>query len=206
MKKLTIAILFLINALFSMAQTVQRTNYGLKTTIDAVDIEVQFFSNNIVRILKSPAGSTFNKKSFSVIKTPEKVDVLIKQTDHSIEVVGKTLNLKINRQNGQICYFNKEGKQLLAEKESGVKFTPAKDPSEKSFVVNQSFLLHTDEAIYGLGQHQKGSLNQRNQKLKLKQANMQIAIPYFYSTNGYGLFWDNTSTTTFEDKTGNTSF
>ena len=206
MKKIFIVFVFLTTYLFTTAQSYKKTELGLKATINAIDIEVQFFNNDIVRILKSPKGSIFYKKSFSVIKTPEKVEVQIKQTDNTIEVVGKKLTLSINLTSGQIKFFNKTEKLLLAEKESGTSFALSKDLLEKTFIIGQSFQLTADEAIYGLGQHQKGSLNQRNQKLILKQANMQIAIPYFYSTNGYGLFWDNASTTIFEDKPAGTSF
>lgn len=206
MKKLCVFFLFLTIHLLTTAQNYQKTDLGLKTTINSFDVEIQFFNNDIVRILKSPIGSTFNKKSFSVIKTPEKVDIQIKQTDNTIEVIGKTLNLSINLKSGQINFFNKTDKLLLTEKEFGTKFAPTKDSSENAFITKQSFRLTPNEAIYGLGQHQKGSMNQRNQKLTLKQQNMQIAIPYFYSTNGYGLFWDNTSTTIFDDKPEYTSF
>ena len=206
MKKICLVLSFLITCLFTSAQGYQKTDLGLKTTINAFDIEVQFFNNDIVRILKSPTGSVFHKKSFSVIKTPEKVDIQIKQTDKTIDVVGKTVNISIDLKSGQISFFDKADKLLLAEKESGTKFAPIKDSSENVFIVSQSFQLTPDEAIYGLGQHQKGSMNQRNQKLTLKQENMQIAIPYFYSTNGYGLFWDNTSSTIFLDKPESTSF
>jgi alpha-D-xyloside xylohydrolase len=206
MKKICAIFLFITTHLFTTAQSYQKTDLGLKTTINAIDIEIQFLNNDIIRVLKSPVGSTFIKKSFSVIKTPGKVDIQIKQSVNSIKVSGNTLNLSINLKSGQIRFFSKTDKVLLAEKESGTSFVRSKDSLEKSLVVSQSFQLTPDEAIYGLGQHQKGSMNQRNQRLTLKQANMQIAIPYFYSTNGYGLFWDNSSSTIFEDKPAGTSF
>ncbi|HEX9151861.1 MAG TPA: TIM-barrel domain-containing protein, partial [Flavobacterium sp.] len=68
------------------------------------------------------------------------------------------------------------------------------------------FQLEQDEAIYGLGQHQQGVMNYRNKSVKLKQSNMEIAVPFLQSIKGYGLFWDNYSTTNFEDNTQGTSF
>ena len=70
---------------------------------------------------------------------------------------------------------------------------------ENTYEVSQSFILDEDEVIYGLGQQQTGKMNQRNQRLVLEQNNMQIAVPYFASVKGYGLYWDNYSITTFDE-------
>ena len=78
---------------------------------------------------------------------------------------------------------------------------------ENTYEVSQGFILDDDEAIYGLGQQQAGFMNQRNQRLKLEQNNMLVAIPYIASTKGYGLFWDNYSITLFTDtKSAGTTF
>lgn len=44
------------------AQDYQKTAYGVKATVNAVDVEVQFFTPSVVRILKSPHGESFEKK------------------------------------------------------------------------------------------------------------------------------------------------
>jgi alpha-D-xyloside xylohydrolase len=49
-------------------------------------------------------------------------------------------------------------------------------------------------------------MDQRNQTLLLQQNNMQIAVPFFQSIKGYGVYWDNYSTTHFKDSTDGTSF
>ena len=206
MKKQLVLFLFLISCFCAQAQSYKKTDFGVKTTINTVDVELQFFSNDVVRILKSPKDKQFQKKSFSVIKTPDKIDIQIKQLDNALVLTSKNLEVKLNRQTGKISFFNLEGKLLLSENENGTEFTACKVSEENAFNVKQAFQLTTDEAIYGLGQHQTGKMNQRNQCLVLKQRNMFTAIPYYYSTNGYGLFWDNTSATTFTDSLNVTSF
>ena len=67
-------------------------------------------------------------------------------------------------------------------------------------------MLDSDEAIYGLGQHQQGKMNQRNQTLFLQQANTEICIPLVHSIKGYALFWDNYSPTTFTDNAQGMTF
>jgi len=188
------------------AQTYQKTEYGVKTTINSVNVEIQFFNPGIVRIIKSPHGIMPEKRSLSVIKTPGKTQLTIHQEKNELSVTSKSVQLILNMKTGQISFFNPDGRLLLKEKENGIKFTPTKDLDENTFVVNQAFQLDNDEAIYGLGQHQKGTMNQRNQKITLKQNNMQICIPFFQSVKGYGLFWDNYSTTVFDDNSEGTSF
>jgi len=48
-------------------------------------------------------------------------------------------------------------------------------------------------------------MNQRFQKIYLRQDNMQICIPFFQSIKGYGVYWDNYSPTTFLDNLQETS-
>jgi len=66
--------------------------------------------------------------------------------------------------------------------------------------------LDKDEDIYGLGQQQSGKLSHRNTKINMVQGNTDDYVPFFVSTKGYGLFWDNYSPTVFEDKPESTSF
>lgn len=49
----------------------------------------------------------------------------------------------------------------------------------------------TDEYLYGLGQFQDGYSNVRGLTRRLTQVNTQIAVPFFLSSRGYGLLWNN---------------
>jgi alpha-D-xyloside xylohydrolase len=60
--------------------------------------------------------------------------------------------------------------------------------------------------VYGLGQHQDGHLNYRGQKVLMKQKSLDIAVPVLHSSKGYGVLWDNYSTTNFSDATAGTVF
>ena len=56
-----------------------------------------------------------------------------------------------------------------------------------------------DEALYGLGSHEEGVLNLRGTRTYVHQANMKIAMPFFVSTNGYGLLMDTYAPLVFND-------
>ncbi len=57
----------------------------------------------------------------------------------------------------------------------------------------------SEEALYGLGQHEEGYLNLRGKTIYLHQANKKIAIPLLISSLGYGLLYDSYSPMIFND-------
>src|SRR3984957_13601284 len=58
----------------------------------------------------------------------------------------------------------------------------------------------TQEAFYGLGQHQAGVWNYRGESVDLSQDNTNISIPFLLSSNGYGIFWNNGSRSRFNNR------
>lgn len=188
------------------AQAYQQSQNVIKSTINDIDITIEFYSPEIVRILKSPAGQFFVKESHSVIKEPESVELETMANDDEVIVKSSNLEIHLNRKTGKISFHTQDGNSLLTEKDYGVQFTPVMDVDENSYIVRQAFMLDRDELIYGLGQFQDGKMAQRNQKLYLLQEILITAIPIFQSTKGYGLFWDNYSPTWFTDNPQETSF
>ena len=201
-----IIVLFLFLASSSYGQHFQKTDLGIKANVQSMDVEVQFYSSSIVRVIKSPEGEAFKKESLSVIKLPEKITPEITPIGDIVRLKSSSLLVEVNLKTGKVAYFDLAGTSLFTEKEYGTEFTPTNNAGKKAFSVRQSFLLDKDEAIYGLGQQQDGKMNQRNQVLRLQQENTKIAIPFIQSTKGYGLFWDNYSTTTFSDNKQGMSF
>ncbi len=67
------------------------------------------------------------------------------------------------------------------------------------FHTRLSFEFDPDEAIYGLGSHEEGSLNLRGTRQYVHQANMKSAMPFFVSTNGYGMLMDTCAPVIFND-------
>ena len=62
-KKISIILLLLCLGLFSQAQSYQKISQGVKTTVQGMDVEVAFYSPSIVRVYKTPEGSSYDKKS-----------------------------------------------------------------------------------------------------------------------------------------------
>ena len=205
LKQMT-CLLFSLMVGTAYGQEYQRTANGVKANIQAIDIEIQFYSPTIVRAVKSPQGTERGTKSFAVIKTPENTAFTVGKESNGLILKSDSLAVCLNLETGKISYSDIHGHNLLSEKDYGTQFTPIEYADNKTYLVRQAFLLDKDEAIYGLGQHQKGKMNQRNQQLILRQENIVTSIPYIYSIKGYGLFWDNNSVTTFTDNSQETAF
>jgi len=203
---LAISLLLGLMVVTANAQSYKKTETGIEATINAINVKVQFYSPSLVRVLKSPAGSTVDKQSLSVIKTPQKTEFNVKQAGDKVYLKSKNVMVCLNMENGKITFSTPGEKVLLDEKQADAAFTDFDDAGVKTWSVYQSFILDQDEAIYGLGQQQQGKMVQRNIKLNMVQGNTDDYIPFFVSVKGYGLFWDNYSPTLFEDSPAGTSF
>jgi alpha-D-xyloside xylohydrolase len=188
------------------AQSYQKTDVGIKSTINSIEVEIQFYGPSMVRIVKSPESRSFTKKSLSVIKNPKKTAFKTVQKGDELSLKSERLQVSLNLKTGKISYSTPAGESLLSEKDPGYAFTDFNDAGVKTFSVSQSFILEKDEAIYGLGQQQKGKMVQRNLLLRMIQGNTDDYVPFFQSVKGYGVFWDNYSPTLFVDDSAGTSF
>src|SRR4051812_46516639 len=111
------ALLFLLTApVISSAQNYQKTAEGVKASINGIAVEIQFYSPEIVRVIKAPEGKTFTKESLSVIKKPGQTSVNIKQQGDVLNVRSEKINVSLNLKSGEIAYAANTGKELLKEK------------------------------------------------------------------------------------------
>lgn len=190
----------------SVGQSYRKTDSGIRLSLPEMEVDLQFYTSGIVRVCKSPKSIQYHPESFSVVKTPEKVSFQVMEKDSIITLKSDRMDVYVNLKTGKVGFMNSDGHNLLSETDYGTQFTPVKYDKVSTCLVRQSFRLDSCEAIYGLGQHQAGKMNQRNQALLLRQENTEIAIPFFQSTKGYGLFWDNTAYTLFTDNDTETAF
>jgi alpha-D-xyloside xylohydrolase len=129
----------------------------------------------------------------------------VNKAGNVISLKSENLKVSLDLVTGKISFSNSSG-ALLSEKDGSASFTDFNDAGVKTFTVAQAFTLDKDEAIYGLGQQQRGKMVQRNIKLNMVQGNTDDYIPFFLSVKGYGLYWDNYSPTLFEDTPESTLF
>jgi alpha-D-xyloside xylohydrolase len=205
-KYLILALTLLTAPLMSgWSQTFQKTDLGVKATVQSTQIEVQVFGPSVVRVVKYPAGKSLDKVSLSVTKKPEKTAFTVSQEGAVVRVRTQKGNVLLNTQTGTLAFTSSSNTPLIGEKAAG-QFVDFNDAGSKTYTVTQRFSLDKEEDIYGLGQQQRGKMSQRNARINMVQGNTDDYVPFFVSTKGYGLFWDNYSPTLFEDKPDGTLF
>ena len=191
-----------------MAQEVSRTAYGVKLNVPGGNLrcEVQFYTPSIVRIVKYPQAEMPDEKSLAVVLAPEETKFKVDETGDVVTLESTDIIVTLDKQDGTVKFADKEGVLLLAEQ--GIpSFKPCENEVDKGYYrVRQAFRLDKDEAIYGIGQHQTGKMNQRNLRKYLIQSNLEDSSPFFQSVKGYGLYWDNYSPVMFTDNAEGTSF
>ncbi|WEK34498.1 MAG: glycoside hydrolase family 31 protein [Candidatus Pseudobacter hemicellulosilyticus] len=207
MKCASIVLLVLLGwAQAAISQDFTPTATGFKARVNDIDIELQVFGKGIFRVIKTPAGKLLQKESLSVIKTAQPGSFTVMQRMDHASLQQDSLRVILNFHNGRISFGHANEQWLLQELPEGAALQPVRDLDRTSYRIRQGFTLTAEEAIYGLGQQQNGLLNQRGQQFRLEQENMKVAIPFFQSTKGYGIFWDNYSPTTFTDNAAGCSF
>ena len=146
MKKI-IFFLFVPLPCTTFCQRISKNSNGIATSIDGINIQVQFFSPGIVRILKSPEGSSFKKESFSVIKKPETIQLHIEQQGDVATIKSEALQVDLNVHTGKISFRHPAGSLLFTEKDYGTQLTPLWDVNKNTFIVRQAYMLDKDEVI-----------------------------------------------------------
>lgn len=152
----------------------------------------------------------------------DSIETIRLKTDKlTLHINKKNSAFSFTDQNGQMILRepNQGGKQLIAydafktifddqseveriETPDGIKEIVRASQKEYSGVLyhsRMSFEWTGNEAIYGFGQQEEGTLNLRGTRQYIHQANMKIAMPFFMSTKGYGILIDTYSPLIFND-------
>ncbi|HZL08640.1 MAG TPA: TIM-barrel domain-containing protein [Prolixibacteraceae bacterium] len=188
----------------SPKSSVKQFSNGVQLLSGDMNVKVQFYADNTVRILKWNASGKEEKHSLSVIMSSDStVKVDIQETKTEVLLSTSALKLKVEKSTGDVQFMNASEAELLNEK--GTDFKPAGIAGDPGLNVQQNFEFSSDEGIYGLGQHQNGLMNYRGHRVKLVQTNTNAVTPFLISTKNYGILWDNYSKTVFNDSLQNTS-
>jgi alpha-D-xyloside xylohydrolase len=160
-------------------------------------VRLQVVSDRIVRVTAVPAESLQLPESLMVVAKPA-TDVKFSVARAGDKVVLKTARVtaEVALATGAVDFLDANGKPQLAERDRGT-FEPVKADEKNLYRVHQLFNPGTDEAFYGLGQHQNAQMDYNGEDVELAQHNMDIAVPLVLSNRNYGVLWDSNSITRF---------
>ena len=180
---------------------------SLELTAADMNINVTFYSPEIIRVTKTPLGSNSPKKKSEVVTMSplSSLSVAESSTASAFRLKSSSLSVTINRHTGLISFATANGKPLLKEK--ATTFAPRTTGSDKGrYTVSMSYQLDKDEAIYGLGTVQDGKLNRRGLSKRVEQSNIEDFQNVIQSVKGWGIYWDNYSCSHFDDNAQGMTF
>jgi alpha-D-xyloside xylohydrolase len=164
-------------------------------TSNAVKLEV--VSDNIIRVIAAPGKEIANTQSLVTAYSKKRGlvwNVISSKT--SLTLKTKYITAIVDLKTGAVSFFDPKGKKILAEKQPHPRsFQPAVFDGKRLYALTQTFQTTPDDAWYGLGQHQDGVINYRDEQVTFFQNNTEVAIPFLISSKNYGVLWDNYSLT-----------
>jgi alpha-D-xyloside xylohydrolase len=155
---------------------------------NAKRVRLEVRSNRIVRVTAVADENLELPASLMVVPATEPTpSFMVERKDDDLMVSTALVVAHVSLANGAVRFTDLAGKALLEE-------TPARLLEGG---VSQRFNLNSDEAFYGMGQHQNGQMNLNGEDVEIAQHNMDIGVPFVVSSRNYGVLWDNNSITRF---------
>ncbi len=212
----TVARIFLIISVLSFGRlalaqitpgkviAVEQRKEGVLLRMQTGAMELQVETPGIVHVIYSPSGSFPHHPDPMIVPAswpgaPWKLET----TDPAaITLSTSLLRVSVARMNGGLTFRDQAGDILLQDNKNdgGKMMTPAIVNGERTYHATDLFSPQRDEAFYGLGQHQAGVWNYNGESIELSQDNTNISIPFYVSSLGYGMFWNNSSVSRFNDR------
>ena len=164
-------------------------------------LRLQVVSNKIIHVQASPLDSVSSQQSLMVVpQTGAPVKWQYREKKGQGILSTGELTATVSLTTGEIRFADAKGRPILQERKNGGKiFTPTVADGQRLYQIQQVFESPVDEGLYGLGQHQNGTMNYRGQQVELTQNNTDVAVPFLVSSKNYGILWDNYSITKVSD-------
>ena len=165
---------------------------GLTFQMNPGALKLQVFSPRVIRVAYTPTNSA-PTNSLAVIASSTNAGWKVTPTPNEVWLTTAQLQVRVSRATGAVGFYDSNGAEILTEPSAGGKFLAATSVGGISTLQSQQqFLISSNEAVYGLGQHAAGLMNYRGATVHLQQQNPnESAVPVLVSSRGYGLLWDN---------------
>jgi alpha-D-xyloside xylohydrolase len=181
-------------------QSFKKQSDGVLVTMLQGTLRVKVCSDWIVRVTYAAGSEIPDTPQYTVIKNKwAGSHWWTVPDDTSVKVSTPLMTVTIANKDGAILFTDAAGSKLFQD--YGRTLTPVEVSGEKTYRSEMfSNLWDSTEAFYGLGQHQAGVWNYHGESVDLSQANTNISVPMFLSSNGYGIFWNNDSRSRFNNR------
>jgi|WetSurMetagenome_2_1015567.scaffolds.fasta_scaffold00004_124 alpha-D-xyloside xylohydrolase len=196
---------FLITASCATRQW-QKTDNGVIISLSdpsgksARKVSVEVVNERIIHVVASPGKIISGNKSLCVVNNTLNTSFDVAEKEGSLLLSTSEIKAEISLKTGRLIFRDSTDRILLAEPEAGGKsFSPVTVEGTSGYSMQQVFSSQSDEAFYGLGQHQSDEFNYKGLNESLYQYNTKVSIPFVVSNRNYGILWDNYSLSKFGD-------
>jgi alpha-D-xyloside xylohydrolase len=178
---------------------------GVTFTLSSGRLRLAVCADDVFRVEYTTAAQFSTTASLSVNKVWAPPTFCVTAAGGTVTLGTARLKAKVDTASGLVSYLTADDQPILSE--AAKSLTPASVEGVATNKVQTSFDSPADEALFGLGQHQDGVMNLKGKNQHLLNANTQINVPLLVSNRGYGVFWDNYSSSDFYGgDTNNTRF
>jgi alpha-D-xyloside xylohydrolase len=184
-------------------QKVHQESDGALFTQAKGTLKVQVCSDSMIHVLYSPTAMFPQRADFVVLKESwPSTKFTMQSNDDGVTLSTSLLKVTVTRKDGAITYADSNGNSLMQE--ASRTLTPETVNGEDTYRAESFVNIYgSHEGLYGLGQHQAGVWNYRGESVDIVQDNSNISVPLMLSSKGYGIFWNNTSRSRFNNRFAN---
>ncbi len=182
-------------------KSVEQQADGITVILETGYLRFQICSPSVVHIIYSMERTVPERPDFLIVKQGwPKAEFTFKSDDPKLLVLTTAdLKIEIVKADSSLTIYDSAGHQLAQE--TSRTLTPVEVNGEKTYHSERFVnMWPTQEAFYGLGQHQAGVWNYRGEAIDISQDNTNISVPMLLSSKGYGIFWNNGSRSRFNNR------
>ena len=147
-------------------------------------LRLQVISPEIIRVSASADGKFTDRQSLVVLPQETRAPFEVSDAMGKVHLTTEKLAVDIYKASGEINFYKADGTPLALG--GYARLVPYGD----RWSTTLTFDSPTDEAFYGLGQHQAGEFDHKGRQEELYQYNTKVSVPMVVSSKGYGLLFD----------------
>lgn len=180
---------------------------GVLFKLDKGLMRVTICKDDIIEVKYTVFDSLTNRPSLIVNAKWDFPGFKVLEEKNQVIIITARLKVLINKNTNNVSYQDLNGNPISSESDKSM--SPVTVAGIETYNVSTAFNSPKDEALFGLGCHptDTGSINYKGRDQDMTIKYMTGAVPVLLSAKGYGLMWDNYSSSGFYGSVaGNTQF
>ncbi len=187
----------------ALAGSFEKTATGVIVKTDqgpAREVRLEVMNENIIHVVKvDQPGKQLDPSMMTVAKPAAGGFTVSAAGKDAVVLKAGNIAATVSLKDGQLQFRNGKGETILKQYTQDIQ--PIKLGGKDFVAIKEGFNAGTDDAFYGLGQHQNGQMNLNGEDVLLQQHNMDVAVPFLVSDKNYGVLWDNNAISRFGNAT-----